>query len=180
MAFHRIFAERKLPRDLLVRIARRHRCDDLLLPRRDLQRARTAVAGVNEQAANRCHEVAHACAADPVFTAHHLSYAAEQNLTVGVFGEHTARAKLERADDIRLLDALSDEDGADLRFDRGECAQHVSTMRARHRYIEQQDVWPQLLRQPERLGTAPRFSDNEKVGFPLEKAAEAFAMDAVV
>src|SRR5213076_965930 len=112
--------------------------------------------------------------------AHHLSYAAEQNLTVGVFGDHTARAKLERADDIRLLDALSDEDGADLRFDRGECAQHVSTMRARHRYIEQQDVWPQLLRQPECLGTAPRFSDHEKVGFPLEKAAEAFAMDAVV
>src|SRR5947207_14014116 len=109
MAFYRVFAERKLPRDLLVRIARRHRRDDLLLPRRDLQLARTAVAGVDEQAANRCHQIAHAGAADPIFAAHHFSDAAEQNLAVGVFGDHTARAKLERADDIRLLDALSDE-----------------------------------------------------------------------
>src|SRR6266850_1292124 len=50
MPFHRVFAERELLRDLLVRPAGCDRRDDLLLPWRDVRLARLPLRGVPQQA----------------------------------------------------------------------------------------------------------------------------------
>src|SRR5882672_6331090 len=57
MPFHRVFAERELLRDLLVRPAGCDRRDDLLLPWRDVRLARLPLRGVPQQAPDRLHQV---------------------------------------------------------------------------------------------------------------------------
>jgi len=180
VVFHRVFAQRELPRDLFVGISGNDRRQDLELPSGQPERFLLGFPARCQQCSEGLDQVGDFCAPNPILSCHDRSDALEEKLRRRFLENNSAGADLERFDDLLLLDGRRQQDCAHRRVGGGELAQNFETRQARHREVEQKDVRRAFRDEPHCLPAVRGLADDTEIRFSLEESADSVADDRMI
>src|SRR5262249_53362023 len=123
-------------------------------------------------------QIGHTGTSDPVFALHDAMNALKQSVRRGFLQYDSARAQLQRFNDLITFDGCGKDNDSNGILCKG--AHRVHACPVRHGKIEQQDVWPEFFSEIDGDLAVHSLTDDLQAGLGLQEHFETITKNGVV